>query len=253
MNNDDLGYSPENARSAEQAAQMQQATAEKKCIFCDINFEKNKPLNRLGQFDPEGKDWPLLWVWENPYPQEYHLHHLMIIPKRHINNEEWHLITNDEWLQILDAWKWAQEFYNLPGGGFVGRFGQRSHNAGTIGHLHFQLQIPDLTGNVKATLFKDKSPAEEARRKNRSAYYNDEVTGYIYMNNQGLFLGENLRWQRALGPETAFVHTEEANQHICDALEEWKEDKEIISMWHATWKKETGATTIHRHIIQIYS
>ena len=220
------GYAIENARSTSQAQVMEDAAKAKKCIFCDIDFTINKPLNKKGEFDPEGKDWPLLWVWENPFPQEYHKHQLLIIPRRHINNEEWYLITDKEWSQILDAWKWAQTFYDLPGGGFVGRFGERSHNAGTIGHLHFQLQVPNGTGNVKATFFKDRSPAEEARRANRKIYSDKNlkiIDGYAIRNKHGEFLGKNMRWQK-----NSFIHAPGAVDHIGSALIGWGETENIF-------------------------
>lgn len=240
---DNLGYSTENARSAGQAQVMKDAAKVKKCIFCDIDFSINKPLNKKGEFDPEGKDWPLLWVWENPFPQEYHKHHLMIIPRRHINNEEWYLITNEEWLQILDAWKWAQTFYNLPGGGFVGRFGERSRNAGTIGHLHFQLQIPDGTGNAKATFFKDRSPAEEAKRANRKAYANNdlkEIKGFTVRNIHGEFLSKDFHW--IMKP---FVHVEKSLSYIFDALYNWNiPNLEEVTIQPATYTRATKQATL---------
>jgi hypothetical protein len=44
------------------------------------------------------------------------------------------------------------------------RFGNPDFNASTIRHLHAHIQEPDLTGPAKATLAKDRSPQEEARR-----------------------------------------------------------------------------------------
>ncbi|HAV11188.1 MAG TPA: hypothetical protein DCX32_01455 [Candidatus Moranbacteria bacterium] len=215
---DNLGYSVENARNPEQAREMLKAATEKKCLFCPpLNFEKNKPLNKKGEFDPEGKDWPLLWVWVNPFPQEHHALHLMILPKRHIINEEFYLLTNEEWLQILDAWKWAQEFFKIPGGVFTGRFGLRSHNAGTIGHLHFQLQIPDLSGPVQVTVCKDRSPEKEARRATRDAANkgSGSYTGYIIRNEYAHILDEQLRWRVFRGTWLeGFAHAPGALPHI---------------------------------------
>ena len=162
-----LGYSPENARSPQQHQVMVAAAEAGTCIFCEIDFMRNQPLGRLGEFDPTGSSWPLIWVWRNPFPQEHHAHHIMIVPKRHIMGEDWADLTLEEWAQILDAWKWAQGHFRIPGGGFVCRFGARSHNAGTVGHLHFQLQVPDLTGPVKATFFKSDTPEDRARREAR--------------------------------------------------------------------------------------
>ncbi len=45
-----------NARSADQAREMQKAAEEGRCIFCQLNYEKNQPLNKQGEFDPEGRD-----------------------------------------------------------------------------------------------------------------------------------------------------------------------------------------------------
>lgn len=159
-----MGDSPENARSFEQAEEMREGAREGRCVFCTLDHKKNRPLNKQGEFDPDGRDWPLLWVWLNPFPQAHHRLHLLIVPRRHIRNEDWSLLTPEEWLQILDAWKWAQDFYEILGGGFVCRFGDRSYNAGTVGHLHFQLQVPDGSGPVKATFFKSYTIVDRIRR-----------------------------------------------------------------------------------------
>jgi diadenosine tetraphosphate (Ap4A) HIT family hydrolase len=164
MGDRDLGYSPDNARSLEQSRVMKAAADEGRCLFCDLDLERNKPLNRRGEFDPTGGDWPLLWVWANPFPQAHHALHLMIVPRRHITQVEWPALTMEEWAQVLDAWKWAQDHFQIPGGGFVCRFGERSHNAGTVGHLHFQLQVPDGTGPIRATFFKSNKWTDRIRR-----------------------------------------------------------------------------------------
>ena len=59
------------------------------------------------------------------------------------------------------------KFFKIPGGGFVCRFGDRKFNAGTVGHQHFQIQVPDGTGPVKVTLFKSDTPEDRARRAKR--------------------------------------------------------------------------------------
>jgi len=92
----DLGDSPENARSREQLEAMQAAAAEGRCMFCQLDFGRNRPLNKQGEFDPDGRDWSLVWVWRNPFPQEHHTHHILIVPKRHIRNEEWDQITRGD-------------------------------------------------------------------------------------------------------------------------------------------------------------
>ena len=235
MSNDSIN----NARTAEQATAMKKAAKKGSCLFCEIDFERNKPLNKQGEFDPAGSDWPLLWVWKNPFPQEHHKLHLMIIPRRHIENEAWDSLTNEEWLQILDAWKWAQNFFKIAGGGFVGRFGSHDFNAGTIEHLHFQLQAPNGSGNVKATFCKDHSPESEIKRANRQAYFQDEVIGFIFVNNNGEFLTENLRWQRN-NVQSAFVHAASAKELIKEFLEQQAELQNVKLIWKAIWKKGPG-------------
>jgi hypothetical protein len=236
------GYAVENARTSEQAELMTNAAKQGKCIFCEIDFTKNKPLNRLGEFDPEGKDWPLLWVWESPFPQEHQERHIMILPKRHIDNENFNdEITDAEWLQILDARKWACKFFGIKGGGAVDRFGERRLNAGTVDHWHYQLQIPDGTGNVKATFFKDRSPAEEARRANRKAHTNKKISvieGFTIRNNHGEFLSEHLHWVH-----NPFVHVENSLPYIFNALYEWNIPSiEEITIQQAAYSHATECT-----------
>ncbi|MFH1089436.1 MAG: hypothetical protein V1716_03365 [Candidatus Uhrbacteria bacterium] len=216
---DSNGNTVANARSAAQAEEMRGAAEEGRCLFCQLDHKKNQPLNKQGEFDPEGRDWPLLWVWLNPYPQKHHSHHIMIVPRRHIADGNISDLTPDEWLQILDAIKWAIDFYQIPGGGFVGRFGDPEYNAGTISHLHFQIQVPDRTGNVKATFCKDRSPVPEAARLNREAYFQDEVVGFVVLDQDGHALEANFHWRAESDPGDewyghACVHAKAALLHI---------------------------------------
>ena len=212
------GYAIGNARSDGQAAVMIAAAKKGECLFCKVDMTVNKPLNKLGQFDPEGKDWPDLWVWENPFSQEYQSHHIVILPKKHIDNINFHEeMTDPIWLQILDARRWACKFYNIPGGGGLDRFGMRWTNAGTIDHWHFQLMIPDGSGNVKGTLFKDLSPVEEARRKNRKTYSKkklEQFDGFLVFAS-GYILNGSFHWEKFNGNYLdAYVHTAKALPHI---------------------------------------
>jgi hypothetical protein len=166
---------------------------------------------------------------------------LMIIPRRHILNEDCREITPDEWMQILDVWKWAQDFYKIPGGGFVGRFGEFKYNAGTIRHLHFQLQVPDGMGNVKATFFKDRSPIEEARRANRKARFKETVFGFVIWNSYGHFLDDKFRWVKDARDPDPFVHALNAIPHILKIFE-GKNVIAPISMAKAIFTKEIGLT-----------
>ncbi len=235
-----------NARTAEQAEHMVKAGAAKKCVFCDIDLTVNKPLNSKGELDPEGKDWPDVWVFKNPFPQEHQVLHLMIVPKRHILNEDCRNITPDEWLQILDAWKWAQDFFGIRGGGFVGRFGDFEFNAGTVRHIHFQVQVPDGTGNVKATFFKDRSPVEEARRANRKAAGKDSYEGYVIINSYDHMLDDKFRWVnnwRHRSSALIFAHSKEALPHIMEIFN----GKDVvcpIERAEATCVKKLGVISI---------
>lgn len=166
----------------------------------------------------------------------------MILPKRHIDNEKFNdEITDAEWLQILDARKWACKFFGIKGGGAIDRFGERRLNAGTVDHWHYQLQIPDGTGNVKATFFKDLSPIEQARRANRKVYTRknlESVDGYIICNKLDQVLCENFRWGNPALPNKTFVHTKDALGQIYKALKEWDEIFNGCYVIPATWTKE---------------
>jgi diadenosine tetraphosphate (Ap4A) HIT family hydrolase len=144
MKRKDLG-SIENARTPAQTAHMQATIGQGKCPFCDIDFSKNKPLG-------EWKHW---WVWQNPFPYPFHIHHLVIPPKRHVTSLE--ELTGDEMLEWLKIVKWAEKHFNMPGGALVMRFGDPKHNAGTIAHLHWQIQVPD--GKHSAIAVFSKGPA----------------------------------------------------------------------------------------------
>ena len=185
------------------------------------------------------RDWPLLWVWLNPYPQKFHSHHVMIVPRRHIAGGNVSDLTPEEWLQILDALKWAIEFYQIPGGGFVGRFGDPEYNAGTISHLHFQIQVPDRTGNVKATFFKDRSPVAEATRINNMAHSQDEVVGFVVLDQEGHALGANFHWSAEADEwhGWAYVHAVAALPHIAQMFGEG--ELRPVTMVPAMYRKGT--------------
>lgn len=263
-NENPMGDSPENARSHAQAQELVRAAKEGSCVFCKLNFEKNKPLNKRGEFDPEGKDWPLLWVWVNPFPQEHHLLHLMIVPRRHFVAEFDSDFTPEEWSQVLDAWNWAVRYFLIPGGGFVCRFGNSKYNAGTIGHAHCQLQVPDLTGNVKATFCKSQTPEDEERRAERKLppekrwlgiakeairvhetgiaddlWSGPPYGGYAYLlRNSSRFVGPDFK------PMTApfFFHWE-ADRYVREVLKRKYPDEQVVSS-KAMWVSLDGAVPV---------
>lgn len=234
-NENSMGDTPENARTYEQYQAMMESEASGQCPFCRIDFERNEPLNKKGEFDPDSLDWPLLRVWKNPFPQEHHALHLVIVTRRHVTvGLDGKNFSPDEWLQILDVWNWANEFYKIPGGGFVCRFGDAKFNAGTIAHAHCQLQIPDGTGNVKATFFKSRTPEDEERRRERllppeqrwskiaaeAVKLHDEACRhgyplevYTFQRPDGQFLQHNFTW----GKMPAYWHWHSA-RHVREVL-----------------------------------
>ena len=240
-------YRPDRGRSAAQTKEMVDAEKAGRCVFCQIDFKKNKPLNKKGEVDLTGSDWKRWWVWENPYPQE-HQKHIMFVLKRHVPGIKFYELYMTEWMELIRIILWTVLFFGFKGFGFVFRGGDTEFNAGSIpGHFHAQIQAPDGTGPVKATFFKDMSPEEQARRANRSIYSKKNlecVEGYIVYNEFNQVLRENFRWGNPSIEDHVFVHTKEALGWIYAALKEWGELSNLACfVKQATWTA-SGAITL---------
>lgn len=80
-------------------------------------------------------------------------YHIIIIPTRHVRSEE--DLFDDEILAIAKARRFLLRRYTLEGGVTVTRFGDMRLNAGTVPHLHFNIMVPNGTGEVRVPVFKN--------------------------------------------------------------------------------------------------
>lgn len=114
------------------------------CPFCQINPEVNKVLYN-------NDSWR---IWQNPVPGKKHQAlHLVVAHTYHLTGLD--EFKGQDGVDLIDAIKWANDNFNIPGGGIMMRFGDPLLNAGTIRHLHFNIQVPDGTGKLEITLAKD--------------------------------------------------------------------------------------------------
>lgn len=138
------------ARSFEQYKVMLESLKAGKCVFCS-------PLGPKNIVFYEANGWR---AWENPFKEPKTKLHIVLAPIRHISTEEspdredffaMGLIFEQVKLHYADAMK---------GGGFLMRFGSPKLNAGTILHLHANIMVPDLTGEVRLPLAKEPASVE---------------------------------------------------------------------------------------------
>lgn len=234
-------YQVEKRASGEQAAHMARAQKEGTCVFCQIDFSKNKPLDRNGNVDLTGSAWKYWWIWWNPFPQN-HQRHLVFVLKRHVSSNNPEKIYFKEWFELMRAFLWAIMLFKFMGGGFDFRFGDTRYNAGTIpGHFHAQIQAPWGTGQVLALFYPDLSPLEQARTANRIVYKNElsDFEGYV-IHSQSYTLNKNFHWERFPGDYAhTYVHTKEALSHISAIFS----GNELRPEWMVPAKCTKGAET----------
>ncbi len=120
-------------------------------MFCDPLGPKNVVLFGVG-------GWR---VWENPFPEPNTKLHLVLAAARHISTEE--MPGVEDFTAIGRIFVWATERYrnHMEGGGVLMRFGSPEYNAGTILHLHANIMVPNLKGEVRPPLAK--TPDRDAR------------------------------------------------------------------------------------------
>ena len=112
------------------------------------------------------KDFGSVVVRLNAFPKK-HRRMYIIHPRRKARLEE---LTKDECFQIFQALAWLHKQEGNIGGGDIHRWGQRSHHASSIptDHYFISVVVPDGTGPVAETLFKDQSPEKVAEREKRA-------------------------------------------------------------------------------------
>jgi len=121
---------------------MVQAYLAGECLFCDPLGPKNKVLHEVG-------GWRM---WENPFPAPHTTLHLVLASVRHVAPKD--EIMPDDFAAIGALFGWARERYSdvMLGGGLLMRFGSPVLTAGTILHLHANILVPDLSGEVRPAL-----------------------------------------------------------------------------------------------------
>ena len=119
------------------------------CPFCKIDQLVNKVLY-------ENESWR---AWINPVPGKKHQAIHLVIPHRHHITDIVQLNPNDG-ANLVKVFQWARLEFEIAGGGVMMRFGDPRLNAGTIRHLHVNIQVPDGTGKLDITLAKDKEKVE---------------------------------------------------------------------------------------------
>ncbi len=125
------------------------------CTFCKLN----RTLNKVHWEDR------YVMTWHVP-PQmqrsELKVQHL-IVPKRHVR-APWEM-NGLEWKSLEKAVNQMGSSLQLPGGMFFARFGNMNLNAGTVPHLHFNVWVPNKTGEVRVPIFKDAGSREENQKR----------------------------------------------------------------------------------------
>ncbi len=146
----------DNAREADQADVMRQIVEDGGCPFCPENFQKYNKQEIL----KEGEHWLLT---TNQWPYEFTRAHFLLIYKSHA--EDLREMDPESGKELLKLAQWAQDKFEIPGGGLIMRFGDTNHSAGSVQHIHAQLISPDLEADgyrsVKVTL--GKSPEKLGR------------------------------------------------------------------------------------------
>ncbi|MBX4198141.1 hypothetical protein KW782_02280 [Candidatus Parcubacteria bacterium] len=131
---------------------MTQTVGEGTCMFCNINRKIN-PVD-LGENDT-------CRIFENAWPYPGHAWHLVLATKLHWT--ELSHVTNQGAIELMQLAVQMVKQYEIPGGAHVLRFGDHDYNAGTLRHLHFQTQGPNLLQHAFVTLGKpNEMQTEEA-------------------------------------------------------------------------------------------
>lgn len=150
---------PSTIRSKEQFEATKKA-AECGCAWCQpeenqkspVLFESNLVVIRRNVFAKPGRDMYII--------------HL----RRHASLSN---ITADEALALVRARQHLIDKHNLPGGGFIHRFGDKQYNASSLPDDHYfeSVVVPHGTEKVAETLCKDVSPEKVAKREERAATF----------------------------------------------------------------------------------
>ncbi|MFA6536707.1 MAG: hypothetical protein WC250_00970 [Candidatus Paceibacterota bacterium] len=151
-------------RTLEYYQELRQKILKGECPFCELDTARNPVLLAVG-------NWRL---WKNPFPYKHSKHHLVIAHQSHqadVDN-----LAPEDWSAFGSLCRWAIHRFQIPGGGIAMRFGDANYNASTIRHLHAHIQVPDRTGNVRATFAKD--PTQIATCRERAVIFEKLTQGF---------------------------------------------------------------------------
>jgi len=125
----------DNSRVDEQRQVMATIIKNAECPFCSENLKKyhTKPIIK------ETTHWLLT---ENAWPYEHTRLHLLAILRTHA--ETLQELPNGAGEDLMQLMAWAEQEYQVPGGGIAIRFGDTNYSAGTVKHLHAQFIYPDI-------------------------------------------------------------------------------------------------------------
>lgn len=154
-------------RSYKQYHKMRKGFEEGVCAFCNPDRKLNK----------------IIWEDENVYlwhvPTEYMrkelASHWLIVPVKHVRFET--DLTPREWISVFRAKRFMHENFDYRGGVTHVREGDMRLNAGTVPHLHYNIFMPNKTGEVRIPVFKTPEDSETnlKRVKGFEEYYNTGI------------------------------------------------------------------------------
>lgn len=146
----------ERCRSYEQYHHMREQFETDFCPFCTVD----RMVNTIQWEDGLAQGWevPLAFM------REELAHHFIIMPKRHVRFET--ELTDAEVLAMHHIKVHLASKFDIPGGIVAVRIGDMSLNAGTVPHLHYNIMVPNGTGEVRIPVFKD--PKDRLRNRERA-------------------------------------------------------------------------------------
>ncbi len=128
----------ENARLPEQRAAMEGITARGHCPFCP----RNLPPEHTQPIEKDGAYW---FVTKSQWPHKNAKLNLLFILKRHTESlkDLAKDLKPEEAIELYSLLAWAEEKYDILGGGIGMRFGNTDFSSATVRHLHVHLLVPD--------------------------------------------------------------------------------------------------------------
>jgi diadenosine tetraphosphate (Ap4A) HIT family hydrolase len=136
-------FALQGCRSYRQYYDMRKCMEASLCIFCgtdmhaDVLFKTNDIR---------------LWHVSPKYMRKTLRYHFLIVPRRHIRFEA--EMTDREYLDVWYAKRFLNEKFPYAGGMTFVREGDMRFNAGTVSHLHYNVFVPNETGEVMVPIMK---------------------------------------------------------------------------------------------------